>query len=68
MEVLAGRDEPLGRVRRQPVGVLFADLVGFTSLAEEMTPEQVMAMLRDFYGRMEAEGLPKAPSSPCWTA
>jgi adenylate cyclase len=55
VEVLAERDEPLGRVRRQPVGVLFADLVGFTSMAEEMTPEEVMAMLRDFHGRMEAE-------------
>ena len=55
VEVLAERDEPLGRVRRQPVGVLFADLVGFTSMAEDMTPEAVMAMLRDFHGRMEAE-------------
>jgi adenylate cyclase len=55
VDVLAERDEPLGRVRRQPVGVLFADLVGFTSLAEEMTPEDVMAMLRAFHGRMEEE-------------
>jgi adenylate cyclase len=49
----AERDEPLGRVRRQPVGVLFADLVGFTTMAEAMTPEEVMALLRDFHGRME---------------
>jgi len=55
VDVLAERDEPLGRVRRQPVGVLFADLVGFTTLAEEMTPEEVMAMLRAFHGRMEEE-------------
>jgi adenylate cyclase len=55
VDVLAERDEPLGRVRRQSVGVLFADLVGFTTLAEEMTPEEVMAMLRAFHGRMEAE-------------
>jgi len=53
VETLAERDEPLGRVRRQAVGVLFADLVGFTTMAEDMTPEQVMAMLRDFHGRME---------------
>src|SRR5262249_57085541 len=52
---LAERDEPLGRVRRQPVGVLFADLVGFTTMAEGMTPEEVMAMLRAFHGRMEQE-------------
>ena len=55
VDVLAERDEPLGRVRRQAVGVLFADLVGFTTLAEDMTPEEVMAMLRAFHGRMEDE-------------
>jgi adenylate cyclase len=55
VDVLAERDEPLGRVRRQAVGVLFADLVGFTTLAEEMPPEEVMAMLRAFHGRMEEE-------------
>jgi adenylate cyclase len=55
VDVLAERDEPLGRVRRQSVGVLFADLVGFTTMAEEMTPEEVMAMLRAFHGRMEEE-------------
>jgi len=55
VDVLAERDEPLGRVRRQPVGVLFADLVGFTTMAEEMTPEDVMGMLRAFHGRMEEE-------------
>jgi adenylate cyclase len=55
VDVLAERDEPLGRVRRQAVGVLFADLVGFTTMAEEMTPEEVMALLRAFHGRMEDE-------------
>jgi adenylate cyclase len=55
VDVLAERDEPLGRVRRQAVGPLFADLVGFTTLAEDMTPEEVMAMLRAFHGRMEDE-------------
>jgi adenylate cyclase len=55
VDALAERDEPLGGVRRQVVGVLFADLVGFTTLAEAMSPEDVMAMLRDFHGRMEEE-------------
>lgn len=55
VDTLAERDEPLGRVRRQSVGVLFADLVGFTTMAEEMTPEEVMTLLRDFHGRMEEE-------------
>jgi adenylate cyclase len=53
VETLAERDEPLGRVCRQAVGVLFADLVGFTTMAEDMTPEEVMGLLRDFHGRME---------------
>jgi adenylate cyclase len=55
VDTLAERDEPLGRVRRQAVGVLFADLVGFTTMAEEMAPEEVMSLLRDFHGRMEEE-------------
>jgi adenylate cyclase len=55
VDVLAERDEPLGRVRRQAVGVLFADLVGFTAMAEDMAPEEVMALLRAFHGRMEEE-------------
>jgi len=55
VDTLAERDEPLGRVRRQAVGVLFADLAGFTTLAEDMTPEEVMALLRAFHGRMEDE-------------
>jgi adenylate cyclase len=53
VDELAGRDQPLGRGRRQAVGALFADLVGFTTLAEDMTPEEVMGLLRDFHGRME---------------
>ena len=55
VDVLAERDQPLGRGRRQAVGVLFADLAGFTTLAESMTPEDVMALLRGFHGRMEDE-------------
>jgi len=55
VDTLAQRDEPLGRVRRLAVGVLFADVVGFTTMAEEMTPEEVMALLREFHGRMEEE-------------
>ena len=47
VEMLADRDEPLGAVRRQAVAVLFADIVGFTSIAEGMAPDAVIAMLRD---------------------
>ena len=52
--MLADRDEPLGAVRRQMVAVLFADIVGFTSMAESMPPEAVVAMLRDHHERMTA--------------
>ncbi len=52
--LLAERDEPLGAVRRQTVGVLFVDIVGFTRMAEHMPPEAVVMMLRQFHERMTA--------------
>ncbi|MBV9703416.1 MAG: adenylate/guanylate cyclase domain-containing protein, partial [Methylobacteriaceae bacterium] len=55
VEVLAEQDEPLGPVRRQDVAVLFADIVGFTGLAETMAPEEVMQTLRDYHARMSQE-------------
>jgi adenylate cyclase len=55
VEMLAERDEPLGAVRRQTVAVLFVDIVGFTRMAEEMAPEAVVTMLREFHVRMTAE-------------
>ncbi|MEH6526668.1 MAG: adenylate/guanylate cyclase domain-containing protein [Sneathiella sp.] len=51
---LAARDQPLGDVREQPVAVLFADIVGFTKMAEAQTPDAIVALLRDFHSRMEA--------------
>ena len=55
VELLAAQDEPLGAVRRETIAVLFADIVGFTRTAETMTPEDVLALLRDFHARMTAE-------------
>jgi adenylate cyclase len=55
VEMLAERDEPLGAVRRQTLAVLFADIVGFTSMAERMAPEAVVAMLRQYHERMTAQ-------------
>jgi len=55
VDMLADRDEPLGPVRREMVAVLFADIVGFTRMAEHMPPEAVVTMLRQFHDRMTAE-------------
>jgi class 3 adenylate cyclase len=40
---------------RKVVTVLFADLVGFTSRAEQMDPEDVRALLFPYYARLRAE-------------
>ena len=53
--LLADRDEPLGAVRRQTVAVLFVDIVGFTRMSEQLTPEAVVTMLRQFHERMTAQ-------------
>ncbi|MGH6990878.1 MAG: adenylate/guanylate cyclase domain-containing protein, partial [Stellaceae bacterium] len=55
VEMLAAQDEPLGAVRRETIAVLFADIVGFTRMAETMPPEAVMTMLRVFHERMTAQ-------------
>ena len=54
-EILAEHDQPLGEVRRQTVGVLFVDIVGFTRMAERMAPETVVTMLRQFHQRITAQ-------------
>jgi adenylate cyclase len=51
---LARTDRPLGAVRAQPVAVLFADIAGFTRLAEHEAPERVIALLRGLHARLEA--------------
>ncbi len=55
VELLAAQDDPLGTVRRETVAVLFADIVGFTRMAETMPPEAVVTMLREFHVRMTAQ-------------
>ncbi len=40
---------------RKVVTVLFADLVGFTSRAEQMDPEEVRALLRPYHARLRDE-------------
>lgn len=53
VEELAHTDQPLGPTRQQVVAVLFADVVGFTRLAERLAPPAVIALLRELHGRMQ---------------
>src|SRR5437660_2511897 len=46
---------PAQREERKVVTVVFADLVGFTSRAEQMDPEDVRALLSPYYARLRAE-------------
>lgn len=48
-EALARMDETLGQVKRLDAVVLFADLVGFTQMSDDLTPEQTVALLRDLH-------------------
>ena len=43
------------REERKVVSVLFTDLVGFTSRAEELDPEDVRAMLLPYYARLREQ-------------
>lgn len=52
IEKLVGQDEPLGAVSKQNVAVIFADIVGFTAIAEKQSPEEIIDLLREFHGRM----------------
>ena len=48
-------DSGVAREERKVVTVLFADLVGFTSRAEQLDPEDVRAMLSPYYARLRTE-------------
>lgn len=55
VEMLASSDHRLRTAWRADVAVLFADIVGFTTFAESVPPEEVLTLLREFHGAMEAE-------------
>ena len=48
-------DSPVAREERKVVSVLFADLVGFTSQAEQLDPEDVRAILSGYHERVRFE-------------
>jgi adenylate cyclase len=53
VDLLAARREGVGAERAQNVAVLFADIVGFTALAERLPPARVMALLRGYHATIE---------------
>jgi class 3 adenylate cyclase len=48
------RDTTNGLDRRQRVAVLFADIIGFATIIETMTPEATIALLRELHEFMES--------------
>jgi adenylate cyclase len=53
VDLLASSAHDVGAVRSQKVAVLFADIVGFTKIAENNPPEKVMELLRRYHGVIE---------------
>ncbi len=47
---LSNHDEPLRSGRQQSIAIMFADIVGFTQLAEGRSPDEVLDLLRDVHG------------------
>tara|TARA_Y100001934_G_scaffold242217_2_gene297835 strand:- start:3780 stop:4115 length:336 start_codon:yes stop_codon:yes gene_type:complete len=52
VEALAERDTALGETKSQQVGILFADIVGFTGISEGQPANAVISMLREFHSRV----------------
>ena len=50
---LADSDRPFVQDRAQNAAVLFADIVGFTGLTEDLSPEASVQFLRDYHARVE---------------
>lgn len=44
-------DRPFGAPNTRQVGILFADIVGFTGLSEQMTPDRIVRLLKSFQER-----------------
>lgn len=53
VDVLASAEHDVGAVRTQEVAVLFADIVGFTEIAERHPPQKVMELLRRYHSVLE---------------
>ncbi len=53
VSLLASSRHDIGAVRSQNAAVLFADIVGFTKIAESNPPEKVMDLLRRYHAVIE---------------
>ncbi|WP_374466030.1 adenylate/guanylate cyclase domain-containing protein [Ferrovibrio sp.] len=51
-EQIEQMDEAIGQVKSLSAAVLFADLVGFTQIADDHTPEQTVGILREVHQRL----------------
>jgi adenylate cyclase len=49
---LSGPKQLIGVVREQEVAVLFADIMGFTKMCENSSPDAVVALLRNYHDRL----------------
>lgn len=54
VDQMADQDHPFDQVRSQDVAAVFVDIVGFTRLAEQKSPIEVITLLREFHSRLEA--------------
>jgi class 3 adenylate cyclase len=55
VDTLANSPNPFGGDRHEQVAILYADLTGFSTLIETLSPESVLETLRQFHTRMETE-------------
>lgn len=53
VEELAARDAPFGAEDQREAAILFTDIVGFSKLAEDRPPREVIALLREAHGLVE---------------
>ncbi|MEM8951430.1 MAG: adenylate/guanylate cyclase domain-containing protein [Pseudomonadota bacterium] len=52
VQQLTSGDSSLNKPKVQPVAVLFADMVGFTAISEQLKPSELLDLLRGFHGRL----------------
>jgi len=52
VQELTTKGGSLGEPKVLPVAILFADMVGFTAVAERLGPAELVSLLRDFHGRL----------------